>query len=142
MGAGRGSLHPALLLTFFAPDVFGSSGEMSEYWGPPSMRWQGTDLFIAQNVGQLYIGAAPVLLIVIGAVSGVLWARPVRFFTVAFGVMLVYALGWYTPAFRVIYGFFPASISTAGRRMPCSWSAFWLGILPDTWRTGCSRRRG
>ncbi|MEQ1713722.1 MAG: hypothetical protein ABL908_20325, partial [Hyphomicrobium sp.] len=57
VGAGRGSLHPALLLTFFAPDVFGSSGEMSEYWGPPSMRWQGTDLFIAQNVGQMYIGA-------------------------------------------------------------------------------------
>ena len=28
IGAGRGSLHPALFVTLFAPDLFGSSGEM------------------------------------------------------------------------------------------------------------------
>lgn len=106
-GAGRGSLHPALLLTLFAPDVYGSSGEMSQYWGPPSMRWQDTGLFIAQNVGQLYIGAVPMLLLILGALTGVLWAKPVRVFTVALGVMVVYALGWYTPAFQVMHAALP-----------------------------------
>ena len=60
VGAGRGSLHPALLLTFLAPEVFGASGRMEDYWGPPSFAWQGTGIFLAQNMGQLYIGAIPV----------------------------------------------------------------------------------
>lgn len=107
VGAGRGSLHPALLLTFLAPDVFGSSGEMANYWGPPSMTWRGTDLFIAQNVGQLYIGAIPALLLLFGLVSGILCHREVRFFTAALAVALVYALGWYTPAFSLLHAFVP-----------------------------------
>ncbi len=107
VGAGRGSLHPALMLTWLAPDLFGSSGEMADYWGPPSLTWQGTDLFIAQNVGQLYIGAAPILLLLVGLVSGVLWAREIRAFSVAAALMLVYALGWYTPLFRVMHAVLP-----------------------------------
>ncbi len=107
VGAGRGSLHPALLLTLFAPDVFGSSGEMADYWGPPSMVWRDTGLFIAQNVGQLYIGAIPALLLLIGAITGVAWAREIRFFSVALLVMLVYALGWYTPLFKLIHATVP-----------------------------------
>lgn len=106
-GAGRGSLHPALLLTFLAPDVFGSSGEMARYWGPPSFRWRDTGLYIAQNVGQLYIGAVPALLLLTGIVSGVVWARGVRFFAVALAVTLVYALGWYTPAFGLMHAVLP-----------------------------------
>ncbi len=106
-GAGRGSLHPALLLTLFAPDVFGSSGDMSDYWGPPSMRWQDTGLFIAQNVGQMYVGAVPMLLLILGALTGMLWVKPVRFYTLALGVMIVYALGWYTPAFQVMHAALP-----------------------------------
>ena len=106
-GAGRGSLHPALLLTFLAPDVFGSSGEMAEYWGPPSMKWSDTGLYIAQNVGQLYVGAVPALLLLIGVVSGVLWTRQVRFFSLALAVTLLYALGWYTPVFALFHGTLP-----------------------------------
>jgi hypothetical protein len=107
IGAGRGSLHPALLLTFLVPDVFGASGDMKDYWGPPSFAWTGTDLFIAQNVGQLYIGAIPLLLIVAALFGGRLWDRQIRFFAVAFAVMLVYALGWYTPIFRLMYAVLP-----------------------------------
>ena len=106
-GAGRGSLHPALLLTFLAPDVFGSSGEMAMYWGPPSMKWSETGLYIAQNVGQLYIGAVPALLLVVGVVSGVLWSRGIRYVSVALVVALLYALGWYTPVFAVLHAVVP-----------------------------------
>lgn len=107
VGAGRGSLHPALLVTALAPDVFGSSGPMADYWGPPSYTWRGTDLFIAQNMGQLYIGAVPVLLLLAGLFSGLVWRREVRFFTLALAAMLVYALGWYTPVFRLLHAHLP-----------------------------------
>ena len=107
IGAGRGSLHPALLLTLLAPDVFGASGLMGEYWGPPSFAWQGTDLFIAQNVGQMYVGAIPLLLALAAFVSGQLRNREIGFFAIALIAMLLYALGWYTPAFRAFYAIIP-----------------------------------
>lgn len=107
IGAGRGSLHPALLLTSVVPDVFGASGDMADYWGPPSFTWRGTGLFIAQNVGELYVGAVPLLLVFGLVVSGQLWAREIRFFTIALVVTLLYALGWYTPVFRVLYAIVP-----------------------------------
>ena len=71
IGAARGSLHPALLLTLVMPDLFGASGRMEDYWGPPSFAWPDTGLFIAQNMGELYIGAIPLLLIVVaGSCAG------------------------------------------------------------------------
>lgn len=106
-GAGRGSLHPALLTTFFAPDVFGASGHMADYWGPPSFAWRNTGIYIAQNMGQLYLGAIPALLILIGAVRGDLWRPEIRFFTIAALVFLLYALGWYTPFFQAAYALLP-----------------------------------
>ena len=106
-GAGRGSLHPALLLTFLLPQLFGAAGHMADYWGPPSFAWPDTSLFIAQNVGQMYVGAVPLLLVLAGAATGRLWDRKIRFFTIAFVVMLFYALGWYTPAFRAMYEVLP-----------------------------------
>ncbi len=106
-GAGRGSLHPALLLTLFAPDLFGAGGRMEDYWGPPSFAWRDSGLYIAQNVGILYVGAAPALLIVFGAISGRLWHRDIRFFSVASAVMMIYALGWYTPIFGLLHAAVP-----------------------------------
>ena len=107
IGAGRGSLHPALLLTFLAPEVFGASGRMEDYWGPPSFAWQGSGIFLAQNMGQLYIGAIPVILLSLATLRGRLWAPDIRFFSVAAGVALLYALGWYTPVFRLFYELVP-----------------------------------
>ena len=80
---------------------------MEDYWGPPSFAWRDTGLFIAQNVGQLYIGAIPLLLILLAGLRGHLWAREVRFFTIAALLMLLYALGWYTPVFQVFYTLLP-----------------------------------
>ncbi len=107
IGAGRGSLHPALFITAFAPDVFGSSGRMEDYWGPPSFTWRDTGLFIAQNMGQLYIGAIPVLLLILGLLTGTVWRREVRFFLIALALMFIYALGWYTPVFGLMHAWLP-----------------------------------
>lgn len=105
IGAGRGSLHPALLLTLFTPDIFGAAG--ADFWGPPSFTWLGTDLFTAPNVGVLYVGAIPLLVVTTGLLTGQLWAPEIRFFTVALVLSLLYALGWYTPAFRLMYALLP-----------------------------------
>jgi hypothetical protein len=107
IGAGRGSWHPALGFTFFMPDLFGSSGRSWDYWGPPSFAWPGTDLFLAQNMGQLYLGAIPALMILVGLGSGASWRREIRFFTVALGVVTLYALGWFTPFFKVVHTVLP-----------------------------------
>lgn len=106
-GAGRGSLHPAQLVTFIVPQLFGPAGHMADYWGPPSFAWPDTGLFTAQNVGQLYVGAIPLLLVAGAAFAGRLWDRDVRFFSVALVLVLLYALGWYTPVFQAYYALLP-----------------------------------
>lgn len=108
-GAGRGSMHPALFLTFLLPQVFGAAYRMEDYWGPPSFAWPETGLFIAQNMGQVYIGVVPILLLFLALWQGQLFAREIRFFTAAFAVAIVYALGWYTPVFRLIYEVMPGA---------------------------------
>jgi hypothetical protein len=104
VGAERGSLHPASLLTAIVPNLFGADGPLAQFWGPPSPTWGFTDLFLARNMGQVYLGALPILvLIAIGVGRGALWSRPVGYFSFALGAALLYALGRYTPAFRLFY---------------------------------------
>jgi len=107
ISAGKASLHPALLMTLLAPDVFGASGATSEYWGPPSVRWPIAGLYFAQNMGQLYLGALPATLLIWGAVSGILWRPGVRLYTAALVLSIVYALGWYTPIFQLFHWALP-----------------------------------
>ena len=49
----------------------------------------------------------PLLLLLGAAATGRLWDRDIRFFAAAFVVLLLYALGWYTPAFRAMYEVLP-----------------------------------
>jgi hypothetical protein len=110
--AGRGSLHPAHLLMLMFADLYGAADPAVEYWGPPSSVWSDTigggQLFLAQNMGQIYCGILAVLLIAgMGIARGMLWAREIRFFLIALAVCLAYALGWYTPIFRVMYDVLP-----------------------------------
>ena len=110
--AGRGSLHPVHLLTLFFADLFGAAAPSVPYWGPPSFEWRdawGTDnLYLAQNMGQMYAGAlVTVAVLGLGLLRGVLWAREVCFFTVAALLVLLYALGRYSPAFYVMYEIMP-----------------------------------
>ena len=108
----RGSLHPADLLMLVFADLYGAADPKVPYWGPPSFPWHeafgSTDLYHAQNIGQLYAGAlVAIALIGFGVLRGLLWAREVRFFTVALVLMLLYALGKYTPVFRGLYELLP-----------------------------------
>ena len=128
IGAGRGSLHPALLITAGIPQLFGAAGRMAEFWGPPSFAWVGTDLFTAQNMGQVYLGAVPLLLILVGVSRGVLWAREIRFFSLAALIMLLYALGWYTPVFRAMYEVLPG-VALYRRPADATFLAGGLGAL-------------
>ncbi|MEQ1697598.1 MAG: hypothetical protein ABL901_17325 [Hyphomicrobiaceae bacterium] len=128
-GAGAGSLHPVSALTLFAPDLFGSTGSSWEYWGAPSFawheRWGQTGLFLAQNMGQLYLGAIPALLILVGLGSGVLLRREIIFFTAALAIMTLYALGWYTPFFKLAHTFLPG---VSLFRRPAD-AVFLIGVL-------------
>jgi hypothetical protein len=110
--AARGSLHPAHLLMLAFADLYGASNPQVDFWGPPSMPWRNalgpTHLFLAQNMGQLYAGALVVVTILaFGVLRGIAWSREIRFFSVTAMLMLLYALGWYTPAFRVMYELLP-----------------------------------
>lgn len=107
VSAGRGSLHPAHLLTLLFADLYGAADPTVDYWGPPSFAWGPTDLFLAQNMGQLYLGALPAIALIIGAIRGDLFARDVRFFSAAALIMLLYALGWHTPFFRAAFETIP-----------------------------------
>jgi hypothetical protein len=108
IGAGRGSLHPVHLFTLFAADLYASSGPMEDVWGPPSLAWPDAGIFLAQNMFVLYLGALPILvLIALGAVGGMALTPDVRGFTIAALAMLVYALGWYTPAFEAVWRVLP-----------------------------------
>lgn len=102
-GAGQGSLHPALLLTGVIPNLFGADGPFSDYWGPPSPRWGPVDLFLARNMGVLYLGALPIALVVIGLTRRMAWSREIRPFTAMAALMMAYALGRYTPLFGAFW---------------------------------------
>lgn len=105
--AAQGSLHPALLLTVAIPNLFGVDGPFMDYWGPPSPRWGSVDLYLARNMGVLYLGALPFVAIVLGAARGVFWRSDVRFFTLAFLAALLYALGRYTPVLALVFKVLP-----------------------------------
>lgn len=106
--AGRGSLHPASLLTAFVADLFGAHDPAVDFWGPYNSAWADKDLFLSQNMGQVYFGALPLLLIIApGVTRGWLWDKAIRPFSLLFVFMVLFALGRYTPAFQAIYEYLP-----------------------------------
>lgn len=106
--AGRGALHPASLLTAIVSDLYGAHSQNVPYWGPASSDWRADWLAIAENMGQIYVGALPILIILTaGILRRTLWTREIRFFSFAACGFLLYGLGRYTPAFRFLYDYFP-----------------------------------
>ena len=99
----KGSLHPASLLTLVAPDLYGVSGPLAYFWGPPSTAWGSTNLFLARNMGEVYFGALA-LAAVIGAGLPLRRAEgDARFFGIVVVLLALYALGRYTPAFSLLF---------------------------------------
>ncbi|MGO4666495.1 hypothetical protein [Bosea sp. 2RAB26] len=112
IGAGKGSLHPASLLTGLIANLYGAAGPLENFWGPPSPAWEQRfgplDLYLARNMGELYLGFLPMLLILtVGLVRGALLRREIIALAIAALLVLVYALGRYTPGFRLIFEALP-----------------------------------
>ena len=111
--AAGGSLHPVHLLQFAFADLFGAMDPSVEYWAPQSLIWDAAwgwpGLYLSQNMGLVYAGALTLVAVVsFGFIRGLAWAREIRFFTIAAGLLLLYTLGSYTPAFHLMYDLLPA----------------------------------
>ena len=105
--AARGSLHPASLLTAFIADLFGANDASISYWGPSDGEWTENSL-LSQNMGQVYVGALPMLACLFACMSWkTLWRKEIRFFTIALVCSVLYAVGAYTPFFGVLYKILP-----------------------------------
>lgn len=102
-GAGRGSLHPAHLLTWAIGNLYGAAGPIMQNWGPPSPLWGETDLFLARNMAVLYSGAIPLFLVLASLRTGVAFEREIRPVTIALGLAFLFALGRFTPAFQLFW---------------------------------------
>ncbi|KWV49296.1 hypothetical protein AS156_16275 [Bradyrhizobium macuxiense] len=112
MLAGKGSLHPAHLLTLAFADLYGAMDPAIGYWGPATSPWKnalgGADLSLAQNMGLVYSGALLLVVIVsFGIVRRLAWSHDIRFFAITTIIVLLYGLGWYTPVFHVMYEWLP-----------------------------------
>ena len=106
--AGKGSLHPAALLTGLIANLYGAAGPLADFWGAPSPAWEARfgplGLYLARNMSQLYLGLLPMgLILTVGLVRGALWRREIVAVSIAALIVLLYALGRYTPAFHVLF---------------------------------------
>ncbi len=108
--AGYASLQPAAFLTLLDPDFYGGL-QTSGYWGPGELPWMALSAlgydWTAAPVNHLYIGLVPLALLGVWFTLRGAHHPHGRFFMAAFIVSLLYVLGAYTPAFRVIYEWVP-----------------------------------
>ncbi len=103
-----GSLHPASFLTMIVGDFYGAIDQTVNYWGPGSQSWADKNMYLAQNMGQLYIGALPITaLLAFGLFTGDILRREIRYFTIALVVSIIYAIGRFTPIFYLFYEYVP-----------------------------------
>ncbi|MGO4705885.1 YfhO family protein [Microvirga sp. 2MCAF38] len=105
--AAMGSLPPESLTTILFGNIFGSLRWTYDYWGPD---WhsvaEGTWTDRATNY--LFAGTIPALLLLWhGIAGGRLLAREFRFFLIFGIVVLLYALGRYTPGFGLVFDHLP-----------------------------------
>jgi hypothetical protein len=111
--AAAGSIHPVHLLQFAFADLFGAMNPDIDYWAPESLIWDAAwgspGLSLSQNMGLVYAGGLTLVAVLsFGLIRGLAWAREIRVFTIAAALVLLYALGAYTPAFQLMYDLLPA----------------------------------
>ena len=110
--AAPGSLHPVHFLQFVFADLYGAMRSNQNYWAPQSLIWDAAwgspGLYLSQNMGLLYAGALTIAVVLsFGLIRALAWTREIRFFSIATFFVLLYALGGYTPAFRLMYEAMP-----------------------------------
>ena len=102
-GAFKGSLPPGSFLTLISANLFGTDGPLKDFWGPPSAAFGTTDIYLARNMTDVYIGALPLLALLAAFRRGFLANKEIRFFAVAALLLVFYALGRYTPVFEFMF---------------------------------------
>ncbi|CAN1514432.1 hypothetical protein MCEMSEM23_00887 [Rhabdaerophilaceae bacterium] len=106
--AEMGSLHPSNLLTFVVANLFGTIGPADDFWGAPSVHWPYiVSLIIARNMSNFYMGLLPFLAVLYWLTSAEAYARRFAIIGITFILMVVYALGKYTPVFAMLYNVLP-----------------------------------
>jgi hypothetical protein len=102
-GAFKGSLPPGSFLTLIAANLFGTDGPLNDFWGPPSTAFGTTDIYLARNMTDIYIGALPILALLAAFRRDFLSHKEIRFFAIAAILLVLYALGRYTPVFQFMF---------------------------------------
>ncbi len=124
--AEMGSLHPSSLLTLLVANLFGTIGPNEQYWGAPSVHWPYiVNLVVARNMANFYMGVLPFAGIVLWLTSRRAYGHRFMVLGIMFAVMILYALGKYTPLFGVLYHALPG---VALFRRPAD-SLFLVGAL-------------
>lgn len=108
--AGYGSLQPASFLTLLYANFFGAF-QTTGYWGPGELPWMSLSAlgydWTDRTVSYLYIGMLPLALLAVGFAVRKPGDSYRRLFIGIFIVSLLYAIGAYTPVFRLIYDWVP-----------------------------------
>ena len=102
------SLQPVSMISFIFPEYFGSLVKSGDYWGPASKAWGVKDLKIHRGMQHLYSGVLPLVVILwFGIAKGRLFVLGGRYFLIFSLIMLIYALGRFTPFFAFFYEYIP-----------------------------------
>ena len=102
------SLQPVAMISFIFPEYFGSLVESGEYWGPASNAWGVKGLKIHRGMQHLYSGVLPLVVVLwFGLAKGRLLVSGGRYFLTFSLIMLIYALGRFTPFFAFFYEYIP-----------------------------------
>ncbi len=107
--AAYASQQPASLLTLLAPNIFGNLD--GPYWGPGLLPWMalaplGND-WSDETTNYLYIGALPIALLLMAVARRGRWPAGSALFAAGAAFALLYALGAFTPVFRLFYEWLP-----------------------------------
>jgi hypothetical protein len=98
-----GSLPPGSFLTLICANLFGTDGPLKDFWGPPSQVFGTDKIYLARNMTAIYMGALPMAALLAAAGKRLFEEREIRFFLGAAALLVIYALGRYTPFFALLF---------------------------------------
>ncbi len=132
--AGIASMHPVSFITLVNSDLFGMRlhDPKVDFWGPPSEAF-GVTLYIARNMAEIYAGMIPAFAILMwGIARGKLLDREIRYSAFALVFAALYTIGWYSPAFRLMYDYMPG-VSLYRRPADATFLVSFLVSLTGGW---------